>query len=1625
MTAPRLRSPLVALLAILALGITSSPLPAQVELNAAERRQRLERIEVSDELVARVILPEQQLVVWLPERFEPCKPISTLRVFCEREHPTTTVTFSRHAAPPGLGLIHAWELTEEKLREDGFLKQVESLRQVKIAGRPALEVVALTEKDEQALSSRLVLAFDPDQRFLSELVVHCAEGEEDRADALFKGLMRDWTPVDQGLWDSGFESLRSRLIAVEAATGIESLPWAERNRLLAAISKPSAIAQPWVGLKLLALAGDRPVLLIDGLLHHHPRVRIACLEALGAIAGDPAVKPQVLALALRDRDPIVRFTGARLAADELELATDVLRHLLAVDHERARSGAFQLVALVDDEHRRQLVSDAFAERDQYPVSSQALLACLLGEWGPESADRVLLSAWKRATENELRYAAFGELLRREHPEILVHARHRLADPSQQDPLSVDEAVRYLIAESAAGTEVGPLHKLVGGLESAVGEGENGAADRLGEEQRGEWTEAAEQLRRFAEHLQGLPDGVTAEEECRIVAERLLDDPDLRWVRRRSAGLGCTESGAASDAVRLLRIELPQPGSLLLGMRDLLDRLELKSQEEDRFYHSLLDRIFESVEDSLADPISAESTGLDLVTAWRGQGWGSTGSKSDMTDSEPDISVTVQCTDPERFLHQLVRSATGSMPLAEVFRTGVVVSAMLPLLPAMLAEIWDQQRQIVLGKDSDETPEPSEAYLALVAHDLAEAGKLWKLRRLEQYRKKPPSWSTVLSARIDGHRVTLLPLWSQEKIELAEPEVLAAQQAPDDWDLAADAAGEVVLDVDLATMLRLEPPASDKAWMQPLLDAGLRMNAAFGFDGSELATSFSLSGLPGKWLEVTRNRAVGELRAPVELLGAGTLIWTGVSLDPERLAEVLRREAESWTSDLDEVDPEHLLELAGAVGSEIGLAVVGLPEAAEEVADAWLDRLLVYILVEPRAAQRFLKSAMAESRRVHGKTIYRQGSLRAARFGDFLVLAGNDQLLAELDAGPRLATTTLYDEMLARSPAEVAMVAVLHVDLFAQSLIERIPPDSDKPMTRLVVELLSAFGPIVAWCGQQGDRIEGRISLRPNLLSEAARERARRLVGYVGYTSGSIPIDGFATGLEAESIARVELDLELADPGWSLSAADAQEHCSAAGDRLQLRPAAPGIFELVSHAAVALPENSRFSLPIEGEQLAPYLRSERGLGLREREISELAREIRAGENDPARIIRAVIEWVGENLEYQSVAGTESTEETLASRQADCTEFTHLTIALCRSLGIPARAITGAALGDRVAILHRWAEVYLDRWYEIDPTNGWTQVPAGSVRLPVKDARTLATTPGNRLRLQAVRARDGGLARRLIGVEGGRLDDRIEIAVSEDQVLVAHAATQHDGASEGYRLLLSGDRGDRFTSVATGAGLGDLLDLVGGHGQLLWLGRGGDGHTQLHALSGVDTWNDLTTKLRQQLSRGLGAEPGSWSMATVAEGFLVLVAGDPPRAALLSPQFDFLRQLPLPHGLGDPWVLGHDRPLMAHRTLDGGVALIEWQGQEWATLVDFSDAAGLVPRRLRTAGARVEVVCHDPERDRGTVLWWSASTGKHNRVTPKGGVPVGDSVTVDGWMWKAWREGSGLVFSRRPRNTVAPL
>jgi len=89
----------------------------------------------------------------------------------------------------------------------------------------------------------------------------------------------------------------------------------------------------------------------------------------------------------------------------------------------------------------------------------------------------------------------------------------------------------------------------------------------------------------------------------------------------------------------------------------------------------------------------------------------------------------------------------------------------------------------------------------------------------------------------------------------------------------------------------------------------------------------------------------------------------------------------------------------------------------------------------------------------------------------------------------------------------------------------------------------------------------------------------------------------------------------------------------------------------------------------------------------------------------RRVQAICNWVRSNITYKAGSTDETTTamDTAVVRLGVCRDFALMVIALCRGLGIPARYVSGYALGLEPFDFHAFAQVYVGgRWYNVDAT-----------------------------------------------------------------------------------------------------------------------------------------------------------------------------------------------------------------------------------------------------------------------------------------------------------------------------------
>ncbi|MCX6045962.1 MAG: transglutaminase family protein [Chloroflexi bacterium] len=105
------------------------------------------------------------------------------------------------------------------------------------------------------------------------------------------------------------------------------------------------------------------------------------------------------------------------------------------------------------------------------------------------------------------------------------------------------------------------------------------------------------------------------------------------------------------------------------------------------------------------------------------------------------------------------------------------------------------------------------------------------------------------------------------------------------------------------------------------------------------------------------------------------------------------------------------------------------------------------------------------------------------------------------------------------------------------------------------------------------------------------------------------------------------------------------------------------------------------------------------------LGNLAQEIVAGVTPGYDQAEAIRSWIHNNVEYRYGVSNASTsaQDTAEQRIGVCRDYTHLGIALCRSLSIPARMVVGYLYQLDPMDLHAWFEAFVaGRWYMFDAT-----------------------------------------------------------------------------------------------------------------------------------------------------------------------------------------------------------------------------------------------------------------------------------------------------------------------------------
>jgi len=142
------------------------------------------------------------------------------------------------------------------------------------------------------------------------------------------------------------------------------------------------------------------------------------------------------------------------------------------------------------------------------------------------------------------------------------------------------------------------------------------------------------------------------------------------------------------------------------------------------------------------------------------------------------------------------------------------------------------------------------------------------------------------------------------------------------------------------------------------------------------------------------------------------------------------------------------------------------------------------------------------------------------------------------------------------------------------------------------------------------------------------------------------------------------------------------------------------YVIVQTSSQVFKEEEAILFPVKDEKFRRFLKSSSFCQAADPEIQEVANEIVGQERNSWRAAKKIADWVEKEMTANYDVGFATAKEILKNREGDCSEHTVLTVALCRAVGIPARAAVGIMYGRGIFAYHMWPEVYVGRWISLD-------------------------------------------------------------------------------------------------------------------------------------------------------------------------------------------------------------------------------------------------------------------------------------------------------------------------------------
>lgn len=491
------------------------------------------------------------------------------------------------------------------------------------------------------------------------------------------------------------------------------------------------------------------------------------------------------------------------------------------------------------------------------------------------------------------------------------------------------------------------------------------------------------------------------------------------------------------------------------------------------------------------------------------------------------------------------------------------------------------------------------------------------------------------------------------------------------------------------------------------DPQIRETGTLRISNNSWESSYHLTFDESSWSKPLLNFQPDQLSAPRDLLPRSTVLYYFMKLDAAAALYEWGKAAttgekkslsDAWAIDFDkEVLPE--------LDSECGAAMLGLPDLN---ADEWRAQWVVFFKLKSDRLQRALEEGHlfkdAGGNKV-AKIKFGSSELSVTIKNGFLVASDTQSSLELLNRKEKLVASPDFAKAVKRTPPGI--VAFGGYNLEATAAHGDAGSDSVRAQrANLILSLARAFhspslyatinsGSIDARSSISMDR-EGRYSVA-ELQSLAANSEPTFAV----LEPSGVPI----TNQERIKSLRLRIHAKAAGEVERIA-----EDVSSSFQNIEKRTDQEIQLQVLPRRAQP---KQRIELPITASEFAPFLTSTKEIRSDDKSVIDKAREIAGADHEAWSVARKLAEWTYKNLTWKH-ADYADAAQTLATREADCYEFSKLYVAMARSLGLPARVVSGMAYSGGAFGGHAWVEVYAGSWIEIDPTWGTSFVDATHIK-----------------------------------------------------------------------------------------------------------------------------------------------------------------------------------------------------------------------------------------------------------------------------------------------------------------------